>query len=474
MRERRLKWLAALKALGDAVLIALSFSIAYWLRYDLQLFLMVEPGYHVPFRVYIPSVLLLDGILLLVFWTEGAYRPARGRLWLDEFSIILRSTLIGVAAMIVIIFLATPGYYSRLIFGYTGIIILVLMGVARSIEAGLRTRQRRHGIGVVRVLVVGVGEMARSFMRTVVACPELGYEIVGFVDDDPQKASEIGRFRALGCTDDLPALFATQTIDEVVITLPWVLYPTILHLVSQCQQANVRVRIVPDLFQMTLNRVVIENVNGIPLLGLQDPALHEWQALVKRAIDVIVSALGLVILAPLFAVVALAIKLDSPGPVIFSQQRVGRNGKVFTFFKFRSMCAGAETQVDALRGQNEATGPLFKIRHDPRLTRVGRVLRRASLDEFPQLWNVLKGDMSLIGPRPPLPDEVKAYAPWHTRRLEVLPGMTGLWQVSGRSDLTFDEMVLLDIYYIENWSPLLDIRVLFKTIPTMFWGPGAY
>jgi len=234
------------------------------------------------------------------------------------------------------------------------------------------------------------------------------------------------------------------------------------------------VRIVPDLFQMAFSRVAVDNLNGIPLLGTREPVLRDWQVLFKRILDVLMASLGLLILSPLLLVIAVAIRLDSPGPVIFKQRRVGRHGAEFTCLKFRSMFCDAESKVCLLRDQNEATGPLFKMRNDPRMTRAGRFLRRTSLDELPQFWNVLRGEVSVIGPRPALPSEVKEYAPWHQRRLEVPPGITGLWQVSGRSDLTFDEMVLLDVYYIENWSPFLDLRILLKTIPTVILGSGAY
>jgi len=244
--------------------------------------------------------------------------------------------------------------------------------------------------------------------------------------------------------------------------------------VRQCERRQIKVRIIPDLFQMTLSKVVVENLDGIPLIGITEPALHSWQILLKRVMDVIVSALGLVILLPILGLVALAIRIDSPGPIIFKQARVGREGRRFTCCKFRSMAVDAEAELDALRERNEASGPLFKMRDDPRRTRIGRFIRRTSLDELPQLWNVLRGEMSLIGPRPPLPSEVKKYEHWHLRRLEVSPGITGLWQVSGRSGLTFDEMVLLDVYYIENWSPLLDLRILLKTVPTVLFGSGAY
>jgi lipopolysaccharide/colanic/teichoic acid biosynthesis glycosyltransferase len=174
------------------------------------------------------------------------------------------------------------------------------------------------------------------------------------------------------------------------------------------------------------------------------------------------------------ALIALAIRLDSPGPVIFRQVRVGKGGRLFTMYKFRTMRVGAEQEQERLRALNEASGPIFKIRNDPRVTRVGRILRRLSLDELPQLVNVLKGEMSLVGPRPPVPSEVEAYKPWQRQRLSAIPGMTGLWQISGRSDLTFDEMCLLDIYYIENWSPLLDLEIMLRTIPRVIMGEGAY
>jgi lipopolysaccharide/colanic/teichoic acid biosynthesis glycosyltransferase len=181
-----------------------------------------------------------------------------------------------------------------------------------------------------------------------------------------------------------------------------------------------------------------------------------------------------VLLAPVWPLVALAIRLDSPGPILFRQIRVGRHGKTFTFYKFRSMCADAEAELEKLRALNEASGPLFKIKDDPRQTRVGRFIRRTSLDELPQFFNVLRGDMSLVGPRPGLPSEVEKYQNWHRRRLEVQPGLSGLWQVRGRSDLTFDEMVMLDIYYGENWSLLTDVQILMRTIPQILFGDGAY
>jgi exopolysaccharide biosynthesis polyprenyl glycosylphosphotransferase len=265
-----------------------------------------------------------------------------------------------------------------------------------------------------------------------------------------------------------------EAVDEVIITLPWMYHRKILSIVHQCERHDVRSRIVPDLFQLSLSQVDVEDLGGIPLLSLSEPRLGGWLWWVKRALDFATALISLVMLAPLMLVIALAIKLDSPGSVIFFQTRVGKGGKSFTCYKFRTMRLGAEQEKEKLSELNEAQGPLFKIKNDPRMTWTGRLLRRTSLDELPQLYNILKGDMSLVGPRPPLPEEVNQYLEWHKRRLETRPGLTGLPQVSGRSNLTFDETCLLDIYYIENWSPALDTKIVLQTIPKVILGDGAY
>jgi exopolysaccharide biosynthesis polyprenyl glycosylphosphotransferase len=225
---------------------------------------------------------------------------------------------------------------------------------------------------------------------------------------------------------------------------------------------------------MTISRMHVEDIAGVPMIGVKEVSISGLNQVVKRSIDLVFAGLALVSGAPLMALLALMIKLESPGPVLFRQERVGRNGRCFTVYKFRSMVEGAEEQQEALQELNEADGPLFKIRDDPRMTHVGKLLRKFSLDELPQLYNVLRGEMSLIGPRPPLPAEVKQYQEWHKRRLEVAPGLTGLSQISGRSQLTFDETALLDIYYIENWSLGLDTKILLQTIPRVIFGNGAY
>jgi exopolysaccharide biosynthesis polyprenyl glycosylphosphotransferase len=328
---------------------------------------------------------------------------------------------------------------------------------------------------VDRVLIIGAGEVGRTVMRNLIAQPELGYRVVGFLDDDPAKSgADIGPIRALGTLDALPQAIAENEIAQVIITLPWQYHRKVIRLVTEAELSGIRARVVPDLFQLSLGGVDVEAINGIPLISVKGSNLTGFNKTLKRAVDVLIAGTALVLISPLWALIALAIRLDSPGPILFRQERVGLYGKPFTLFKFRSMHIDAEEQLERLRARNEAAGPLFKIKDDPRRTRVGRFIRRTSLDELPQFINVLKGDMSMVGPRPGLAREVAQYQDWHRKRLAVLPGITGLWQVSGRSELTFDEMVMLDIYYAENWSLGMDLRIMLRTVPQFIFGDGAY
>ncbi len=460
---------------SDIVLINLAFVIAYWARYKLQLLWSIDPAYMVSYTVFIPFALILTVLLVLFYRRQGLYQIRQNSSWFDEVYAIISGTSTGIVVMVVLVFVSRPAFYSRLIFFYAGVIIILLLSLSRLVKAMVLRNMRRKGIGVARAIIVGAGEVGRAVMRTIVAQPELGYQILGFVDDDPEKGStDIGRFRALGSLDRLYSLIQDRAVDEVIVTLPWQYYRKIMAIMAQCQRAGVQVRIVPDLFQMTLGRMSVTTIAGIPLIGMKPVSYGGFSRLVKRFVDIAFSSVVLVCFAPVMVLIAVAIKLDSPGPVLYRQRRIGRGGQPFTLYKFRSMTVGADTQREELCDLNEADGPVFKIKDDPRCTWLGRILRRLSIDELPQFFNVLMGDMSVIGPRPAIPDEVEQYKPWHRRRLEVAPGITGLWQVSGRSDLPFDEMVLLDVYYAEQWSPDLDFKIFLRTIPAILFGSGAY
>jgi exopolysaccharide biosynthesis polyprenyl glycosylphosphotransferase len=296
------------------------------------------------------------------------------------------------------------------------------------------------------------------------------------VDDDPARANtDLGRVKGLGGLKNLGKTIQNHGVDLAIITLPWSEHDRILDLVQVCRRAKIEVRVVPDLFQLNMRQVQIENLDGIPLLGVNgDAVLLGHQRILKRSIDVALILLASPVLLILFLLVALAIRLESKGPVLYTQKRIGLNGKAFDLIKFRSMIPNADDLRAQLVKESGEDPRHPKIKNDPRITVVGRFIRATSLDELPNLINVLRGQMSLVGPRPPTPDEVQLYEPWHMQRLQTLPGLTGLWQVNGRSDVPFDEMCLLDIYYIENWSVGMDAQILMMTLPRVLLRHGAY
>jgi exopolysaccharide biosynthesis polyprenyl glycosylphosphotransferase len=470
------KWRVRLWLAGaDAMLIGAGFLLAYWLRYQLRLWPDSGEFYDAPFSAYYLALALLIGVAMTSFAQRGLYRLRRSTQWLDEVGIIIAGTTVAVSILVMIFYIFRPGITSRAMLFYAWLGIIILLSVTRLVIRWVIAARRRRGYGLARVLVVGAGHVGKMVMQQIAGRPGLGYRLVGFCDDVSwaQRAS-FGRFHCLGSVDGLASVVAEHQVDEVVIALPSVHHQKILQIVSLCTQRDVEFRLVPDTFDLTLGTLEVDDIAGIPLIGLRETALHGFNLWVKRAIDIVVSMAALVVAGPIMLAVAIAVKLDSPGPVFIPQERVGAGGRRFRIFKVRSMFVDAAQRLDELRTQNEAGGPTFKMRHDPRRTRVGRLIRRLSLDEVPQLWNVLVGDMSLVGPRPPIPHEVEQYDEWHKRRLEVTPGLTGLWQVSGRSDLPFDEMVMLDLYYIENWSLTLDLKIILQTFPAVLSMRGAY
>lgn len=473
MREDR-QDVAPLWVVGmDLMMINLSMALAYVLRYRLKWF--VDVAFDAPFNAYLPFCLLFSVTIPAILWFNKAYHEWRGRSLLDHIYRVINAVTITLVLTLALAFALRPLVYSRLLLLEAGIFTIGLMSLDRTLALLILRQLRRRGVGVKRIIIVGAGEVGRRVMRTIVARPDLGYKIIGYVDDNPDKGNgEIGRFKGLGPLDKLPAAIEAEAVDEVIITLPWNYHRRILNVLRECERRQVSARLVPDLFQMSLSRVEVSDLGGVPLIDIHEIAFNREEIFVKRVLDLMGVAVGFTLGLPFLGLIALAIRLDSPGPILFKQVRVGQNGQLFDIYKFRSMRVGAEEELETLREQNEADGPIFKIREDPRRTRVGTFLRKTSMDELPQLWNIMRGEMSLVGPRPPIPEEVAQYKPWHKMRLAVRPGLTGLWQISGRSELTFDEMVLLDLYYIEHWSLWLDLSILIRTIPNTLLGDGAY
>ena len=479
------RWAIQLATMAvDAAFILLGVAIAYQMRYSWTwpaplnwIIREVEAQNYVAFGRFMPLAGLLIAVLLGLFAMKGLYQQPRSAGLLDYTGIITSSTTTGVAVLIVLVFIWTSTqFYSRLIFAFAWVTIIMLLALWRGLVLGFQRWQWTRGIGREPVLVVGGSGLGRQVMEGLVAQPYLGYALAGYLDERPASPTTRpnGHFRHLGTIDALGEVLRQQDIKQVILALPFWQHDQLPGLVQTCRAHGVEFRLAPDLYELSFDRIDIRNVGGMPLIGLKDVSLQGVNLFIKRIIDIVLVILAAPLILLVSAVCAIAIRLDSAGPVIFQQTRVGKGGRRFTCYKFRTMVPDAEARKGELARLNEADGPIFKMKDDPRLTNAGRWLRRTSLDELPQFWNILLGDMSIVGPRPPTPDEVAKYETWHQRRLEVTPGLTGLWQVLGRSDTSFDDMVRLDIYYAENWSPAMDLRIMLQTVPVVLAAKGAY
>lgn len=468
-------WLTSLLAWGlDLGVLNVAFILAYWIRYSLGFPSQVLAFDYRPLQDFLPAELSLTAIMAVILPYTGLYRRSRSIAWMAKAQEIFSGTTVSVGLLIVLSYLSRLYAESRGLYLIAWGLIIVLLAADKAVTASLRAWLHRRGIGVENLIVIGGSDMAKMMMQHLAASPGLGYRVVGFLDDFSHPDGRFGRFAHLGRIEELANAVESHNVAEVIIALPSDAHQEVWDVVNRCQEHNVRYKVVPDLFEMSLSRVDMDEVAGIPLIGFRESTIAGSDLLFKRALDLVLGSLILIISLPLWLLLMVAIKADSRGPVLFRQIRTGKDGKHFTFYKFRSMREGADSEWQSLRPLNETDGPILKIRNDPRLTRVGRVLRRTSIDELPQILNVLRGEMSLVGPRPPLPAEVLQYEPWQHKRLSVAGGLTGLWQVSGRSHLNFEEMVMMDLYYIENWSLGLDLKILLRTMPAILTGTGSF
>ncbi len=466
----------SLLPLLDAGLVLLAFVLAYFARYELQLIRAVLEFNQSAFEPYLPYAVIYIVWLYVNYRGMGLYKANRGRSWLDEVYTIINGVTNATVVTLALSFFLQPLVFSRLMMIYVAAITIMLLAVSRGVIRIVRARLRRRGIGVQRVMVIGAGEVGQSVMRVLVARRDMGYQLVAYVDTDPALAStDLGRVKGLGGITDLGTLLREHAIDFVIITIPWRQNETIIDLINICQKAGVEVSIIPDVFQLNLRQVQVEALDGIPLLRMNAQLPFKGTSRVlKRLLDIALVVLASPVLLLILLFVGLAIKLEDGGAVFYTAERVGEHGKHFKMFKFRSMIPNADQMRAKLTEEHGDDPRRPKFKDDPRITRVGKFIRRTSIDELPNLINVMLGQMSLVGPRPPTPEEVALYDQWHMQRLAVKPGMTGLWQISGRSDIPFDEMCLLDIYYIENWSMGLDAQILMLTIPRVLLRQGVY
>jgi exopolysaccharide biosynthesis polyprenyl glycosylphosphotransferase len=467
--------------LFDVLSVFLAFWLGYLMRYRMEIGGPIAFWADEPFTRFLPATVAAMLVTPVVFAVRGMYRLDHGGGLLDTLESVIGGFTTSMAGVVMLAFFFRfqP---SRIVFLYAWAIGIVLMLVHRRVLAAVRRLSWKAGIGVDRVLIVGDGEAARRVMQAMFSEPHLGYRLIGFASDTAGSdrinvATEAGTLVSprLGTTDQVGELVRRHRVDEVIIAPGGRGATTTRQVVAACREHVVKFMLVPDVVQFSQDRASLDEIAGIPLIGISDASIRGWNAVVKRTVDIVVSAAVLIFGAIPMGIIAMLVRRDSPGPILFRQERIGRDGEPFTMMKFRCMVEDAEQQrEELLRASGTTDVRMFKMREDPRVTRVGRVLRKMSLDELPQFINVLRGDMSLVGPRPPMPEEVRKYDDWHLQRLLIKPGLTGLWQVNGRSNLTFDEMVRLDLYYAENWSPWLDTKVLLRTIPAVLEGRGAW
>ena len=461
---------------GDLALTAISLPVAYVIRHGV-LTTLSPSLFPTPLHPFDRYPFLLG--LILPFWAvmlyaAGFYRSHRTLPLAEEIWAATKVAVGGTALLALIVYGVRLDFVSRwllVVFAAVNFALLATEKVAlRLVSRWVRAR----GYNFRTVLLAGTGQKAAQLADFLEAHPYWGFRVLGYLDDE--NGGEIRRFNrwpCLGRLTDLEAVLQREVVDELVFVIEKGKLGAYEEALLAAERHGVRAHVSLDIFPHVLARPVLEELDGVPLLSFTTTPSNPGQLVVKRAIDLGLSTALFLITLPIQALAALAIRLSSPGPIFFRQVRCGLNGRHFTLLKFRTMDAGAEQRLPEISHLNEMTGPVFKATKDPRLTLVGRLLRRLSIDELPQLWNVIRGDMSLVGPRPPLPEEVSRYEPWQRRRLSMTPGLTCLWQVSGRNEVDFDRWMELDLKYIDTWSPMLDLKILLKTVPAVLTGRGA-
>jgi Undecaprenyl-phosphate glucose phosphotransferase len=476
IRHNRL--LVAFHVVSDALLGLSAFIVAYVLRFHTGI-IPVPKGVP-PLRQYINVLPFIAVAVPLGFFLQGLYRLRRGRSRVDDFFAVFVGTILAVLfGMMATLYVETYIVISARDTGALEVsqpvwVIFLILNVAltfasREFMREVLERRWRAGIGLKRILIAGCGDLGRLVADKILEHRELGYQIVGFVDDRAS-GDHLGYrgFPLLGTLDDAAEITAQESVDHLYVALPPEQHVRMLELLESTSREMVDVKVVPDLLQVIALRARLEDLDGIPVININEPPLQGFNSIVKRSIDIAISAAALVALAIPFGIIALVVRLTSKGPILFHQERMGLDGKPFTIVKFRSMFDDAERH----------TGPVWAVADDPRVTRIGRFLRRSNLDELPQLWNVLRGDMSIVGPRPERPHFVAQFKhkiPQYMLRHKVKAGLTGWAQVNGwRGNTALEKRIEYDLYYIENWSVRLDLKIMWLTLLKGFFHKHAY
>jgi exopolysaccharide biosynthesis polyprenyl glycosylphosphotransferase len=478
MFRERAKLFNRLQFLADLLATCAAFPLAYWSRSHLSNAL--PPNID---RLLNPELLPLSGYvwiagLAVACWAAaatslGLYRITIRRSGWEKVRIVLESSIIlwlflGFLSFALKLDLSRPlialfGFYQALFL--TAIRLLVLLHTKRK----GRTFSSKHCSNIV---IVGTSPKARKMGALISRYSDWGLKILGYVDvcgkGEGKQDGDI-----LGTVSDLPDIIENNVVDEIIFVGDRPSLEYLDKILELCSEQGIRTRVAADFFPAKITNLSMEFLENIPVLTFSSAPEHAPSLLAKRILDIVISSVLLVVLLPFLIIVGVLVKLTSKGPIIYRQVRCGLYGRKFFLYKIRSMYDGAEDVLWEIKHLNEMDGPVFKMRNDPRVTPLGRFLRKSSIDEWPQFWNVLRGDMSLVGPRAPLPEEVKEYTRWQRRRLSVKPGITCLWQVSGRNEIDFHEWMKLDLHYIDNWSLLLDLKILLRTFPVVLFGKGA-
>ena len=437
---------------ADMALAAGAFILAYYLSSEMrQLY---------PLEDYLRLLPYFVAVWVGLMFFLGMYNSFRTKPLRDVISIVFETAFFGFVGFSSVVYLVKLHDVSRTFLFLVIAVSLVVFVVEKTIIVNFFKYLRRKGYNTRNILIVGTGRRAKDFAGLVEEHGEWGFKIVRMIDED-----EFG---------DMTGILHRNVVDHVVFVVPRLWFEKIEDLIRMCEIEGIPASVVVDLYELKLAKAKQTEFFGIPMLTFESAPNKAWELFVKRTFDIVVSGLALIILSPVFLIIAILIKATSKGPVFFKQKRCGLNGRKFEFYKFRTMEKGAEEKLAGLQKFNEMDGPVFKMKGDPRITKVGVFLRKFSLDELPQLWNVLEGDMSIVGPRPPIPAEVDKYDNWQRRRLSMRPGLTCLWQTSGRNEIKdFNQWMKLDLQYIDSWSLWMDLKLFFKTIPVVLLAKGA-
>jgi len=467
----------------DGTTISIAFFLAYLLRQNLRIFYRLDliPSTQVASNTvaslseYIVVLFFVVPVWCFMLYLNGIYGSLRVRKLIELVWIIIKASFFTSLILSTLIFLFKMAFVSRIFFIFFMILGSTFLLVDRFVLLTIIQVARRKGYNYRRLLIVGTGRRAAGIIEKINNHPEWGFRIAGAVNDDPDRKVEmVKEINVIGVVDELEEILKRNAIDQVIFVVPRSRLNYIENAVNICEILGTKATIAVDLFDLKIARSNPTELDGIPLITFETTVAKEWQLFIKRGIDLVLSGVGIIMFSPLFFVISILIRLTSIGPVLYKQQRLGLNGRKFELYKFRTMYKGAQEKLSKVNDVREKDTPDFKKMKIQWITPVGRILRKFSIDEFPQLFNVFIGQMSLIGPRPTVPDEVCLYESWQRRRFSMKPGITCLWQIKGRNKIGFEEWMKLDLEYLDNWSLRLDFKILMKTIPVVLFGTGAY